>query len=85
MVDQNSIHQVGEVVADRAVHRPVVRQVFAGLQNLLDQQVKRGLLVHPVVLSKGAVNLQLDAVRGQWRLADRRPGTGWRRRASAAA
>ena len=68
MVDQDSIHQVGEVVADRAIHRPVVGQVFAGLKDFLDQHVQRGMLVHPVVLRRRpCMNFLLDAVRGERR------------------
>ena len=39
-VDQDAVHQVGEVVADGAVHRPL-RQVLAALQDLLHQQIER--------------------------------------------
>ena len=70
MVDQDSIHQVGEVIADRAVDRPVVGQVFTRLKNLLDQHIERGLLVHPVLLCEGAVNSFLDAVLGERRLVN---------------
>src|SRR5581483_2835836 len=60
-VDENIIEQIAELVADRAIDWPVFRQMLAGFENLLNQQIE-WRVVRDFFAGTAGHHLLLDAV-----------------------
>ena len=39
LINEDSIHQIGEIVSTGAIHRPLIRELLARFENLLDDRV----------------------------------------------
>src|SRR5262249_48083406 len=74
-IDEQPVDQRGELVARSAVYRPLLRQLLARHEDLLDRGIEQrtlsGFRLHQVVLAEDLLHVQLNTVFRQ-----RRPGLG---------
>src|SRR6476646_3736811 len=61
-VNEKAIYQRGEVITRSAVHRPLTRKLLTRLQDFFHYRVEQGALVHPIMLAKSLLQVQLDSI-----------------------
>src|SRR3954468_21844481 len=65
LVDEDSVHQVREIVAAGAIDRPLIWELLAGFEDLLHDCIQRMPLVHPVVLGEDLLDFEGDTIFGE--------------------